>query len=61
VVITPDEKKSIANSVARMTNVGNWEQLSVSSLFESSGQQLQKAVHTEQASKGLGTCFEPPY
>ncbi len=61
VAITPDQKKSIANSVARMTNVSNWAQLSLSSLLESSGQQLQKEVHREQASKGLGTCFESPY
>ncbi len=61
VVITPEEKKSIANRVARLMHVGNWEQMSVSSLLESSGQELQKAVHKEQASKGLGTCFVSPY
>jgi glucosamine--fructose-6-phosphate aminotransferase (isomerizing) len=60
-VITPDEKKRIANKVVRLIHVIDWEQISVSSLFESSGQELQKAVHREQASKGLGTCFASPY
>jgi glucosamine--fructose-6-phosphate aminotransferase (isomerizing) len=60
-VITPDEKKSIANRVVRLIHVSEWEQLSVSSMLESSGQHLQKAVHREQASKGFRACFEPPY
>ncbi len=60
-VITPDEKKRIANKVVRLIHVSDWEQISVSSLFESSGQELQKAVHREQASKGLSTCFVSPY
>jgi len=60
-VITPDEKKAIANRVVRLMRVSPWEQLSASSLLESSGQQLQKEVHQEQASKGLSTCFESPY
>jgi hypothetical protein len=60
-VITPDEKKSIANRVVRLIHVSQWEQFSASSLLESSGQQLQKAVHHEQASKGFSTCFESPY
>jgi glucosamine--fructose-6-phosphate aminotransferase (isomerizing) len=60
-VITPDEKKRIANKVVRLIHVIDWEQVSVSSLFESSGQELQKAVHREQASKGLSTCFVSPY
>jgi glucosamine--fructose-6-phosphate aminotransferase (isomerizing) len=60
-VITPDEKKSIANRVVRLIHVSPWEQCSASSLLESSGQQLQKTVHQEQASKGLSTCFESPY
>jgi len=61
VVVTPDEKKRIANKVVRLIHVIDWEQISVSSLFESSGQELQKAVHREQASKGLSTCFASPY
>jgi glucosamine--fructose-6-phosphate aminotransferase (isomerizing) len=61
VVITPDEKKSIANKVARHLQVSPWAQFSASSLLESSGQQLQKAVHREQAAKGFNTCFESPY
>ncbi len=61
VVITPDEKKSIANKVVRLMHVSEWERFSASSLLESSGKQLQKAVHQEQASKGLCTCFESPY
>jgi glucosamine--fructose-6-phosphate aminotransferase (isomerizing) len=60
-VITPDEKRSIANRVVRLMHVSEWEQFSASSLLESSGKQLQKAVHQEQASKGLSTCFESPY
>jgi glucosamine--fructose-6-phosphate aminotransferase (isomerizing) len=60
-VITPDEKKRIANTVVRYLHVSTWAQLSTSSLLESSGQQLQKAVHQEQASKGFSTCFESPY
>ncbi len=60
-VITRDEKKSIANKVVRLIHVNQWEQFSVSSMLESSGQQLQKAVHQEQASKGFCTCFESPY
>jgi glucosamine--fructose-6-phosphate aminotransferase (isomerizing) len=60
-VITPDEKKRIANKVVRLIHVIDWEQVSVSSLFESSGRELQKAVHREQASKGLSTCFVSPY
>ena len=60
-VITPDEKKGIANRVVRLMRVSPWEQLSASSLLESSGRQLQKEVHQEQASKGLSTCFESPY
>jgi hypothetical protein len=60
-VITPDEKKSIANRVVRLIHVSEWEQFSASSMLESSGQQLQKAVHHEQASKGFRTCFESPY
>jgi glucosamine--fructose-6-phosphate aminotransferase (isomerizing) len=60
-VITPDEKKSIANKVVRHLHVSTWAQLSTSSLLESSGQQLQKAVHQEQAMKGFSTCFEAPY
>ena len=61
VVITPDEKKSIANRVVRLIHVSKWEQFSASSLLESSGKHLQKAVHQEQASKELSTCFESPY
>jgi glutamine---fructose-6-phosphate transaminase (isomerizing) len=60
-VITPDEKKRIANRVVRHIHVSSWAQLSTSSLLESSGQQLQKAVHQEQATKGFVTCFESPY
>jgi glucosamine--fructose-6-phosphate aminotransferase (isomerizing) len=60
-VITPDEKKSIANRVVRLIHVSEWEQFSAASLLESSGKKLQNAVHQEQASKGLGTCFEAPY
>jgi glutamine---fructose-6-phosphate transaminase (isomerizing) len=59
--ITPDEKKRIANSVVRLMHISNWEQFSASSLLESSGLLLQKAVHEEQGSKGLNTCFESPY
>ena len=61
VVITPDERKSIANRVVRLMHVSKWEQFSVSSMLESSGQHLQKAVHREQASKGFSACFESPY
>ena len=61
VVITPDEKKIIANRVVRLMRVSEWEQFSASSLLESSGKQLQKAVHQEQASKGLSACFKSPY
>jgi glutamine---fructose-6-phosphate transaminase (isomerizing) len=61
VVITPDEKKSIANRVVRLIDISNWEQLSASSLLESNGQHLQKVVQREQASKGLSTCFVSPY
>jgi hypothetical protein len=61
VVITPDEKKSIANRVVRLIAISNWEQLSASSLLESNGQHLQKVVQREQASKGLSTCFVSPY
>jgi hypothetical protein len=61
VVITPDERKRIANRVVSLRHVSNWEQLSASSLLESSGKHLQKAVHQEQASKGFETCFEAPY
>ena len=61
VVITPDEKKSIASRVVRLMHVSEWEQFSASSLLASSGKRLQKAVHQEQASKGLSTCFESPY
>jgi glucosamine--fructose-6-phosphate aminotransferase (isomerizing) len=60
-VITKDEKKRIANSVVRIIHVSAWGQLSASSLLESSGQELQKAVHQEQASKGLHRCFVSPY
>ncbi|HXY61938.1 MAG TPA: hypothetical protein VEJ22_03285, partial [Nitrospirota bacterium] len=60
-VITPDEKKRIANSVVRLMHVSSWEQFSASSLLESSGLLLQKTVHQEQASKGLSTCFMAPY
>jgi glucosamine--fructose-6-phosphate aminotransferase (isomerizing) len=60
-VITPDERKSIANRVVRLIGISDWEQLSASSLLESNGQQLQKAVQREQASKGLSTCFVSPY
>jgi glucosamine--fructose-6-phosphate aminotransferase (isomerizing) len=60
-VITPDEKKSIANRVVRLIHVSEWEQFSASSMLESSGRQLQKAVRQEQASKGFSTCFESPY
>ncbi len=59
--ITPDERKSIANKVVRQLRVSSWAQFSASSLLESSGQQLQIAVHREQASKGFNTCFEAPY
>jgi glucosamine--fructose-6-phosphate aminotransferase (isomerizing) len=61
VAITPDEKKRIAHTVARLIHVSDWAQVSTSSLLESSGQQLQKAVHREQSSKGLSTCFVSPY
>jgi glucosamine--fructose-6-phosphate aminotransferase (isomerizing) len=60
-VITPDEKKRIANTVVRQLHVSAWAQLSTSSLLEASGQQLQKAVHQEQSAKGYSTCFEAPY
>jgi glucosamine--fructose-6-phosphate aminotransferase (isomerizing) len=60
-VITPDERKRIANKVVRHIQVSEWAQLSTCSLLESSGLQLQKAVHQEQAAKGLSTCFESPY
>ena len=59
--ITPDEKKSIAHKVVRLLHLSNWEQMSAASLLESSGQELGKAVHQEQASKGLSTCFVSPY
>ncbi len=59
--ITQDERKSIANKVVRLVHLSEWEQLSASSLLESSGQQLQNAVHKEQASKALSTCFVAPY
>ncbi len=59
--ITPDEKKNIAHTVVRLMKVSDWQQFSASSLLESSGQELHKAVHREQASKGLSTCFESPY
>ena len=61
VVITRDEKKSIANKVVRHLHVSPWMQLSMSSLLESSGEQLEKAVQREQAAKGFNTCFESPY
>jgi glutamine---fructose-6-phosphate transaminase (isomerizing) len=61
VVITPDEKKNIAHTVVRLMKVSDWQQCSASSLFESSGHELQKTVHKEQASKWLSTCFESPY
>ncbi len=61
VAITPDEKKRIANRVVMLRTVSSWEQMSACSLLESSGQQLQKAVHREQASKGFDTCFVSPY
>ena len=61
VAITKDEKKSIANKVVRHLHVSPWVQLSMCSLLESSGEQLQKAVHQEQAAKGFNTCFESPY
>ncbi len=60
-VITPDEKKSIANRAVRLIQVSAWAQFSVSSMLEASGQELQKAVHHEQVSKGFSTCFESPY
>jgi glucosamine--fructose-6-phosphate aminotransferase (isomerizing) len=60
-VITPDERKRIANKVVRYLQISEWAQFSTCSLLESSGQQLQKAVHQEQAAKGLSTCFESPY
>jgi glucosamine--fructose-6-phosphate aminotransferase (isomerizing) len=60
-VITRDEKKRIANKVVRHLHVSAWAQLSTSSLLEASGQELQKAVHREQATKGFNTCFESPY
>jgi glutamine---fructose-6-phosphate transaminase (isomerizing) len=60
-VITRDEKKRIANKVVRHLHVSAWAQLSTSSLLEASGQELQKAVHHEQAAKGFNTCFESPY
>ena len=60
-VITPDERKRIANKVVRYLQISDWAQASTCSLLESSGQQLQKAVHKEQTSKGLSTCFESPY
>ena len=61
VAITRDEKKRIANSVVRHIHVSEWGQLSASSLLESSGHELQKAVHQEQASLGLHACFVSPY
>ena len=60
-VITRDEKKRIANKVVRHLHVSAWAQLSTSSLLEASGQELQKAVHREQATKGFNACFESPY
>jgi len=60
-VITRDEKKRIANKVVRHLHVSAWAQLSTSSLLEASGQELQKAVHREQATKGFNACFEAPY
>jgi len=60
-IITPDEKKGIANRVVRLMHVSMWEQFSASSMLESSGRELQKAVHHEQASNGFCTCFESPY
>ena len=59
--ITPDERKRIANRVVRMKHLSDWEQLSASSLLESSGKRLEKAVHQEQASKGFEACFVAPY
>jgi hypothetical protein len=47
--------------VVRLIQVSTWAQLSASSMLESSGQELQKAVQREQASKGFNTCFESPY
>jgi glucosamine--fructose-6-phosphate aminotransferase (isomerizing) len=61
VVITRDEKKNIANKVVRHLHVSPWMQLSMCSLLESSGEQLQKAVHREQAARGFNICFESPY
>ena len=54
-------KRASPTAWSGMIHVSTWEQLSLSSLLESSGQQLQKAVHREQASKGLHTCFVSPY
>jgi glucosamine--fructose-6-phosphate aminotransferase (isomerizing) len=61
VSITKDERKRIANSVVRHIHISEWGQLSASSLLESSGHELQKAVHQEQASMGLHACFVSPY
>jgi glucosamine--fructose-6-phosphate aminotransferase (isomerizing) len=60
-VITKDERKRIANTVVRLIHVSEWGQLSASSLLESSGPELQKAVHREQTSNGLHPCFMSPY
>ncbi len=60
-VIMPDEKKRIAHTVAILMKVSDWAHASTASLLESSGQELQKAVHREQESKGLSPCFVAPY
>ncbi len=60
-VITPDEKKRIAHTAVRLIHVSEWAQMSTASLFESSGEHLQKSLHREQESKGLSPCFAAPY
>ncbi len=59
--ITPDAKKRIASTAVRLIQVSEWAQMSTASLFESSGEHLQKSVHREQESKGLSPCFAAPY
>ncbi len=59
--ITPDEKKRIASAAVRLIHVSEWAQMSTASLFESSGEHLQKSLQREQESKGLAPCFTAPY
>jgi hypothetical protein len=55
------EEQHVCLHSLRVEQARGQAQFSVSSMLEASGQEPQKAVHHEQASKGFSTCFESPY